>query len=51
MLADRAKRTMDQMFLFSIKVVTHAIVGRVKEKLKGLVKIWLGLIYLLLTKE
>ncbi|PHZ09957.1 uncharacterized protein RHIMIDRAFT_41036 [Rhizopus microsporus ATCC 52813] len=38
MLADRAKRTMDQMFLFSIKVVTHAIVGRVKEKLKGLIE-------------
>ncbi|CEG71169.1 hypothetical protein RMATCC62417_06946 [Rhizopus microsporus] len=38
MLADRARRTMDQMLLFSIKVVTHAIVGRVKEKLKGLIE-------------
>lgn len=40
-LTTQAKSLLDKMLLFNIKLVTHAIVGRIKDRLNGLVSLYI----------
>lgn len=40
-LTTQTKSLLDKMLLFNIKLVTHAIVGRIKDRLNGLVSLYI----------